>query len=128
MNRPAAGATRLVYSTELGRVCPDCRAPVADCRCKALAAAQPRGDGRVRISRETQRRGGKVVTVVRGLPLDEAALAALGKRLRSACGAGGSAKDGALEIQGEHLQRVADLLAAEGWSAQVVTPMPGRRG
>lgn len=128
MNRPSAGATRLVYSTELGRICPDCRAPVAECRCKALAAARPQGDGRVRISRETQRRGGKVVTVVRGLPLDEAELAALGKRLRSACGAGGTARDGVLEIQGEHLQRVASLLADEGWKAQVIAPMPGRSG
>ncbi|HYN62868.1 MAG TPA: stress response translation initiation inhibitor YciH, partial [Rubrivivax sp.] len=75
----------------------------------------PQGDGVVRVSRESKGRGGKVVTLVRGLPLDEAALAALGKRLRSACGAGGTAKDGVLEVQGDHCDRIVTLLQAEGW-------------
>jgi translation initiation factor 1 len=103
----------LVYSTEGGRMCPVCRRAQAMCLCKA----EPRpatGDGIVRVSRETKGRGGKAVTLVRGLALDEAALAALGKRLRSACGAGGTHKEGVLEVQGDHVDRLVALLQAEG--------------
>jgi translation initiation factor 1 len=104
----------LVYSTENGRMCPVCRQPRAACHCKA-APKPPAGDGIVRVSRETKGRGGKAVTLVRGLPLDEAALAVLGRRLRSACGAGGTVKDGVIEVQGDHAERLAALLQAEGW-------------
>jgi translation initiation factor 1 len=103
----------LVYSTEGGRMCPACRQPLAACACARRERA-PVGDGVVRVSRESKGRGGKTVTLVRGLALDEAALAALGKRLRSACGSGGTAKDGVLEVQGDHAERVIALLAAEG--------------
>lgn len=68
----------------------------------------------VRVSRERAQRGGKTVTVVRGLDLDEAALAELGRRLRSACGSGGTAKDGRIEVQGDHVERVMAWLQAEG--------------
>ena len=106
---------RLVYSTDLGRMCPACRQPAAACACRAQAAPIERGDGVVRVSRESKGRGGKTVTLVRGLALDAVAMAELGKRLRSACGAGGTAKDGVLEVQGDHAVRVAELLEAEGW-------------
>ena len=104
----------LVYSTDAGRMCPQCRHPVSACSCRQ-APARPAGDGIVRISRETKGRGGKAVTLVRGLPLDEAALATLGKRLRSACGAGGTQKDCVIEVQGDHVERLLALLQAEGW-------------
>lgn len=105
----------LVYSTEAGRMCPQCRQPQALCRCKAdAAAAAPAGDGIVRVSRETKGRGGKAVTVVRGVPLDAVALQALGKRLRTLCGSGGTVKEGVLEIQGDHIDRVIERLRAEG--------------
>ena len=117
LRKPSSGG--LVYSTEGGRMCPACRKPLADCVCKVAAAAVPRGDGVVRVSCETKGRGGKAVTVVRGLPLDAAALAALGKRLRSACGAGGAVKDGALEVQGDHRSRVVDDLKADGWTVKL---------
>jgi translation initiation factor 1 len=103
----------LVYSTEGGRMCPVCRRAQAACLCKA-APKPPAGDGIVRVSRETQGRGGKAVTLVRGLALDDAALAVLGKRLRSACGAGGTQKDGVIEVQGDHVDRLVALLQAEG--------------
>ncbi len=108
----------LVYSTDAGRMCPQCRQPQAQCRCAANARAAAVGDGRVRVSRETQRRGGKTVTVVRGLPLDATALATLGKRLRTSCGTGGTAKDGVLELQGDHVERVLAALLAEGFAAK----------
>jgi translation initiation factor 1 len=108
--------SRLVYSTEGGRTCPDCRQALARCRCRA--AAVPAGDGIARVSREKQGRGGKTVTVVRGLALAPEPLAALGKRLRSACGTGGTAKDGVLALQGDQVERVLALLAAEGLRAK----------
>lgn len=104
----------LVYSTDGGRMCPHCRQPLAACRCAAQAAARPSGDGIVRVGRQTQGRGGKVVTRVHGVPGDAAALAALGRRLRAACGTGGTVKDGVIELQGEHRDRVVALLQQEG--------------
>jgi translation initiation factor 1 len=109
----------LVYSTEAGRMCPQCRQPSAACVC-GKAPARSAGDGIVRIGRETKGRGGKAVTLVRGLPLDDAALVALGKRLRSACGAGGTQKDGVIEVQGDHVDRLMALLQAEGWRVKRV--------
>ncbi len=105
----------LVYSTESGRMCPDCRQPVGACVCKANArAAVPVGDGVVRVSRETKGRGGKGVSLVKGLALDATALAHLGKALKTACGTGGTVKDGVIEIQGNHIERLMTLLQAKG--------------
>lgn len=102
----------LVYSTDAGRMCPDCRQPVAQCLCKKPVA--PPTDGVVRVFFETKGRGGKGVTVVRGLGLAEPELAALGKKLKAACGVGGTAKDGVVELQGDHRDRVIALLQAQG--------------
>ena len=93
-------------------MCPDCRQPLADCRC--AAPALPQGDGIVRVSRSTQGRGGKTVTVVRGVLLLPEPLAALGKQLKAVCGTGGTVKDGVIEIQGDHVERVMAALQAQG--------------
>lgn len=103
----------LVYSTEAGRMCPVCRQPVAQCTCNQ-AKPVPAGDGIVRVSRETKGRGGKAVTLVKGVSLDADALAALGKQLKAACGSGGTVKDGVIEVQGDHCERVMELLRAQG--------------
>jgi len=79
----------------------------------------PPGDGIARIRREVGGRGGKTVTVVTGLPLDAGALAALSKRLKSACGAGGTVKAGTLEFQGDHREQLASLLAREGYKTKL---------
>jgi translation initiation factor 1 len=101
----------LVYSTEAGgRMCPDCGEPVAQCRCKELKARVPATDGIVRVSHETKGRKGKGVTVVKGVALDAAALTALGKQLKTACGSGGTVKDGVIEIQGDHRETVIAAL------------------
>ena len=102
----------LVYSTDGGRMCPDCRQPAAQCVCKATAV--PAGDGVVRVSRQTKGRGGKSVTLVTGLALDAAALALLGKQLRTACGSGGTVKDGVIEVQGDHCDLVMEVLGKHG--------------
>lgn len=112
-----ASSSRPVYSTDSGRLCPDCGQPIAQCAC---SKTRPRaaGDGVVRVSRESKGRGGKQVTLVKGLALDDAALQALGKKLKSACGSGGTVKEGVIEIQGEHGERLLELLAKEGWKAK----------
>ena len=102
----------LVYSTDGGRMCPGCRKPVAQCSCRT--AAVPAGDGIVRVQRETKGRGGKAVTVVRGVPVDAAALAKLGQELKAACGSGGTVKDGVIEVQGDHVEKVMGLLQQRG--------------
>ena len=107
----------LVYSTDAGRMCPDCRQPVAQCVCTAQAAA-PTGDGIVRVSRETKGRGGKAVTVVKGVSLDALALADLSKQLKGACGSGGTVKDRVIEVQGDHCDRVVEWLAAHGFAVK----------
>ena len=106
------GLGGLVYSTETGRMCPGCRQPVAQCRCKA--AALPTGDGVVRVSRETKGRGGKAVTLVRGVLLAEPELLQLGKELKALCGSGGTVKDGVIEVQGDHVARVMEALQKRG--------------
>jgi translation initiation factor 1 len=106
----------LVYSTDGGRMCPECRRPQAECACQAKAA--PVGDGMVRVSRQTKGRGGKSVTLVKGLALDAIALAALGKQLRTACGSGGTVKDGVIEIQGDHCDLVMATLKKHGHDAK----------
>ena len=116
--KPRSATGGLVYSTESGRMCPACRKPVAQCVCKqAWIAGQARNDshdGVVRVSRETKGRGGKAVTVVRGLALDAAALEKLAKQLKAACGSGGTVKDGIVEVQGEHCEKVMALLKGQG--------------
>lgn len=107
-------STRLVYSTETGRICPDCGKPLADCICKTAAKAKPAGDGNVKVSRESKGRGGKTVTLVKGMALDAMALALLGKQLRGACGSGGTVKDGVIEIQGDHCDLVMETLKKQG--------------
>ncbi|QBE62264.1 translation initiation factor Sui1 [Pseudoduganella lutea] len=102
----------LVYSTDGGRVCPECRRPQSECACNAKAVIL--GDGVVRVSRQAKGRGGKTVTLVKGLALDAIALASLAKQLRTACGSGGTVKDGVIEVQGDHCERAMEFLRAQG--------------
>ena len=110
----------LVYSTDYGRVCPRCRRPVGECACgrKRSARAATTGDGIVRVGRETKGRKGKGVTVITGVPLPPAELKELGKQLKKLCGSGGTVKDGAIEIQGDHRDRLVEELAERGWTVK----------
>ena len=67
---------------------------------------------------EKKGRGGKSVTVVAGLPRNAAFLASLAAELKRACGTGGTAADGAVEIQGDQRERLRPLLAAKGWGVR----------
>jgi translation initiation factor 1 len=108
----------LVYSTDGGRMCPECRQRLAECTCKAKAV--PKGDGVVRVLLQTKGRGGKSVTLIKGVALDAIALALLGKQLRTACGSGGTVKDGVIEVQGDHCELVMEELGKHGHNAKRV--------
>lgn len=108
----------LVYSTDSGRMCPACRKPIGQCVCKRVSAASPPSDGPIRVSRESKGRGGKLVTVIRGVPLPTTDLDTLTKQLKSACGSGGTVKDGVIEVQGDHCDKVMALLQAQGYKVK----------
>ena len=88
----------IVFSTDQGRIRPEKKIP-----------STPKGDGIVRVGRETKGRKGKGMTVVTGVPLHPDGLRDLTKKLKQKCGTGGTLKDGRIEIQGDH----RDLLVAE---------------
>jgi translation initiation factor 1 len=98
-------------------MCPACGEPVADCVCRQQQSG-PTGDGIVRVSRETKGRKGKGVTLVTGLALDDGGLRRLAKQLKRLCGAGGTVKDGVIEIQGEHRDVLVEQLRKHGYPAK----------
>ena len=106
--------SRLVYSTGSGKTCPGCRQPMSACICKQNAKVVAKSDNVAKVSRSSKGRGGKTVTLVTGLALDAAALAALGKQLKTTCGSGGTVKDGVIEIQGDHCEQVMQALLNHG--------------
>ncbi|MDP2627343.1 MAG: stress response translation initiation inhibitor YciH [Candidatus Rokubacteria bacterium] len=117
MNRDPARKSRLVYSTEAGPT-----ARPADRRPAPRPSTRPPDglrDGIVRIFRERGGRGGKVVTVIRGLPERGDGLEGRAADLRRLCGAGGTIKDAAVEIQGDHRERVAERLRALGYTVKL---------
>jgi translation initiation factor 1 len=95
---------RVVYSTTDG----DLR------RARPAKATAPAG-GRVKVRREVAGRRGKAVTTVSGVPLDDAGLRELAGRLKKRCGVGGSAKDGVIELQGDHRDTVVAVLREAGY-------------
>lgn len=106
----------LVFSTDQGRMCPECRQPVEACRCGDAQA--PAGDGIVRVSRETKGRKGKGVTLITGIPLAGKELKDYAKTLKAKCGTGGTVKDGVVEIQGDHRDLLVPLLQEKGWTVR----------
>ncbi len=109
--------SRPVYSDQLGRLCPTCGRPQKDCRCRKPATAG-KGDGIVRVQRETKGRKGKGVTLITGLGLDPEELKILAKELKQRCGTGGTIKDGVIEIQGDQRDLLLELLQQRGFKAK----------
>lgn len=111
----------LVYSTEHGRLCPECEKPVDECICDLLEQQQRLSslDGIVRIRRETAGRKGKGVTTLSGIPLADAELKALVKKLKKVCGTGGALKDGVIEIQGDHRDKLKAELEKQGFKVKL---------
>lgn len=100
--------SRLVYSTETGRIKEEKSAP-----------SLPNGDGIVRIRRETAGRNGKGVTTITGVLLEEGKLKELAKALKVTCGVGGSVKDGVIEIQGDQREKLKAELEKRGFSVKL---------
>ena len=115
-DRPAP--SRPVYSTDRGRIAPRRASPPPR---GAPATSGPRvpDDGVVRLFRDRSGRGGKTVTIIRGLPERGAALDERAAELKRLCGAGGADKDGAVEIQGDHRERLAARLRALGYTVKL---------
>ncbi len=110
-----------VYSSEHGRMCPHCGRPKQGCVCRANPRSTPRdavGDGVVRVRREVKGRRGKAVTTISGVPGSAAELKALAGELKRLCGTGGSAKDGVIEIQGEHRETLTAALEERGFTVK----------
>jgi translation initiation factor 1 len=104
--------SRLVYSTDGG----DRRGDDAREKQAARGPQLPM-DGVVRVFRETGGRRGKTVTVVRGVPAGE--VPAVASDLKRHCGTGGAVKDGAVEIQGDHREKVAARLESQGFRVKL---------
>lgn len=108
------------------RYCERCGEPQHSGPCRpqrtAAAASRPGApqDGIVRLARDKKGRGGKVVTLVLGVPGEDAQLAALAQELKRYCGSGGTVKDGVIEIQGEHRERLAPKLTALGYKVKTI--------
>lgn len=107
----------LVYSTGVGRLCPQCLRPVTGCVCKGATKPQ-HGDGVIRVSRETKGRAGKGVSLVTGAPISGADLEKLATQLKKRCGTGGTVKDGVIEIQGDHRDTIVAELIKLGFKAK----------
>ena len=111
------GGDELVYSSSQGRMCPSCGRRADDCRCRTRGGG-PAGDGVVRVGRQTKGRRGKGVTVITGIPLGPTELAALARELKARCGSGGTVRDGVIEIQGEHRDRLVEELIRRGFQVK----------
>ena len=98
--------SRLVYSTDAGRIKEE------------KPKTETVGDGNVRVRPEKKGRGGKTVTVISGLPLAGNDLKAFARKLKKRAGGGGAVKDGNIELQGDHVDVMVDVLKKEGYDAR----------
>lgn len=100
--------SRLVYSTDSGRI----EEPKAK-------VERPKGDGVVRIQRQTSGRKGKGVCLITGVDADDATLEKLAAELKKKCGCGGAVKDGVIEIQGDKRDLLKKLLEVKGYKVKL---------
>lgn len=111
-------AKRLVYSTDRGRICPDCGEPVMGCRCSSTSIPGVTG-GIVRLHRQSKGRNGKPVTLITGLGLSAEDLKQLAKRLKRQCGAGGSVEGKDILIQGDKRDLLKSSLEGQGFTVKI---------
>ena len=120
---------RIVYdsdSVQPGR-CPTCGKRRDRCSCDQARRESPPPsavqklprDGIVRILRDRKSRGGKTVTVIAGLIGSPSALAQLTSELKRMCGTGGTLREDAIEIQGDHRERLRDELTRRGYTVKL---------
>jgi len=114
--------SKLVYSTETGRICFACQKPISKCTCKKKQSRSQTNityDGIIRIQREVKGRNGKTVTTVSGFQINVDELKILATELKRRCGTGGSVKDGVIIIQGDHRDTLNTELRNRGYKAKI---------
>lgn len=116
--------SRTVYTTESGRVCPNCGKPVAECQCKKSTFGGRKDqfpqDGIVRVSLDRKGRGGKAVTLITGLPGSAEDLKSIAAELKRHCGTGGTVKGGVIEIQGDRRDELVAILKEKRFTVKRV--------
>ena len=111
--------SRVVYSTEKGRMCPRCGWPETNCQCSSRTASEPLPSRIVaKLRMEKKGRGGKIVTVIDGLPRNDAFLKELAQELKRTCGTGGTVTDGAVELHGDLRDRLREVLGQKGFTVK----------
>ena len=112
--------SRIVYSTETSGKCPVCGWPQRSCQCSRRQSGNEPVPARVvaKLRMEKKGRGGKTVTVVYGLPENDAFLKELSQKLKRACGTGGTVVEGGVELQGERREQVREVLVHLGFSVK----------
>ena len=114
--------SRLVYSTESGKICPFCQKPVSKCTCKKKKSQSHHNtkiDGIIRIQREVKGHKGKTVTAISGFQINHTEIKKLATDLKRRCGTGGSVKDGVIIIQGDHRETLLSELVKRGFKAKI---------
>ena len=109
---------RLVYSTGEGRICATCGWPAGDCKCSSQVEERIPSNVVVKLRIETKGRGGKIVTVLDGLPKNSDFLEGLAKDLKKSLGTGGSVVGATIELQGEWRERLRALLPSKNLSVK----------
>lgn len=111
--------SRLVYSTDRGRICSGCGWPERDCKCSRNRATESiPGKIVAKLRLEKQGRGGKSVTVIYDLPNNAEFLKTLSQELKRACGTGGTVAENTVELNGDLRERVRELLSKKGWTVK----------
>jgi translation initiation factor 1 len=112
--------SRLVFSTSIGRMCPGCGFPQQSCRCGKPDGVSPSLPRRIvaKLRMEKAGRGGKMVTVVDGLPNNAAFLKDLSQELKRVCGTGGAVLEGGVQLQGDLRDRVRAVLIDKGFTVK----------
>ncbi|MBR9982677.1 MAG: stress response translation initiation inhibitor YciH [Desulfatitalea sp.] len=116
------GNSGFVYSTETGRMCPDCSMPASKCTCKngkSRTSTDNKVQGSIHIKREVKGRKGKTVTTISGLEKNESLTRRLATDLKKVCGTGGSVKEGVIVIQGDHREAIKALLEQQGFKTKL---------
>ncbi len=107
-----------VYSTEFGKMCPNCGKPIKNCGCR-LQKSILKSDGIIRVGRETKGRKGKGVTIVSGVPVNNSdELIIFAKKLKQKLGTGGTVKNGVIEIQGDQRDALIKELEKQGFKVK----------
>ncbi|MCK5287943.1 MAG: translation initiation factor Sui1 [Candidatus Omnitrophica bacterium] len=111
-------SSKIIYSSEYGKMCPKCDKPLAKCLCLQIKKGF-KDDGIVRVRTETKGRKGKGVTIITGIPFEHDKLLEFAKKIKQTIGTGGTVKSGVIEIQGEHKERLIEKLKKQGFTVKV---------